>query len=97
MNYTISLILDVVYCETSERYCSDVDDMSQVSFCVFFEHRGSVNFELGSSKLSCASTGEHAERSASRSRYLKSRNVVFTSVMFYCVFLSVTGVSTVTF
>ena len=46
MNYTISLILDVVYCETSERYCSDLDDMSQVSFCVFIEHRGSVNFEL---------------------------------------------------
>ena len=47
MNYTISLILDVVYCETSERYCSDLDDMSQVSFCVFFKHRGRVNFELG--------------------------------------------------
>ena len=47
MNYTISLILDVVYCETSERYCSDLDDTSQVSFCVFFEHKGSVNFELG--------------------------------------------------
>ena len=48
-----------------------------------------VNFELGSSELSCASTGEHAERSASRSRCLKSQDIVFTSVLFNCVFLLV--------
>ena len=65
--------------------------MSQVSvcLCVFFEHRGSVNFELGLSELSCASTGEHAERSASRSRCLKSQDIVFTSILFNCVFLLV--------
>jgi hypothetical protein len=32
MTYTILLILDVACDETSERYCSDLDDMSQVSF-----------------------------------------------------------------
>ena len=47
---------------------------------------GVLTLNLGSSKLSSASTGEHAERSASRSRCLKSRNIVFTSVMLYCVF-----------
>ena len=47
MNHTISLILDVVCYETSERYRFDLDDMSQVSFYVIFEHRGSVNFKLG--------------------------------------------------
>ena len=36
-----------------------------------------VNFELGLSELSCASTGEHAERSASRSRCLTSQDFVF--------------------
>ena len=51
--------------------------------------RVDVNFELGLSELSCASTGEHAERSASRSRCLKSRDFVFTSVLFNCVFLLV--------
>ena len=67
------------------------DDMSQVSvcLCVFFEHRGSVNFELGLSESSCASTGEHAERSASWIRCLKSQDFVFTSVLFNCVFLLV--------
>ena len=49
-----------------------------------------VNFELGLSELSCASTGEHAERSASRSRCLTSQDFVFfTSVLFNCVFLLV--------
>ena len=36
-----------------------------------------VNFEFGLSELSCASTGEHAERSASRSRCLTSQDFVF--------------------
>ena len=50
---------------------------------------GVLTLNLGSSKLSSAFTGEHAERSASRSRCLKSRNVVFTSVIFkLCVFVS---------
>ena len=53
-----------------------------------------LTLNLGSSKLSSTSTGEHAERSASRSRCLKAQDVVFTSV-FVC--LSVTGVSTATF
>ena len=48
-----------------------------------------VNFELGLSELSCASTEEHAERSASRSRCLKSQDFVFTSVLFNCVVLLV--------
>ena len=32
MTYAILLTFDVVCEETSERYCSDLDDMSQVSF-----------------------------------------------------------------
>ena len=46
-----------------------------------------LTLNLGSSKLSSASTGEHAERSASRSRCLKSRNIVFLLVLCYTVFL----------
>ena len=47
MIYTILPILDVVFDVTHERYCSDLHDMSQVSFCVFFEHRGSVDVKFG--------------------------------------------------
>ena len=32
MTYAVLLIFDVVCDETSKRYCSDLDDMSQVSF-----------------------------------------------------------------
>ena len=32
MNYINLLIMNVVCDETRERYCSDLDDMSQVSF-----------------------------------------------------------------
>ena len=46
-----------------------------------------LTLNLGSSKLSSASTGEHAERSASRSRCLKSRNIVLL-VLGYIVFFS---------
>jgi hypothetical protein len=41
---------------------------------------------LGLSKLSCAFTGEHAERSASRSWCLKSRSVFYWCCVFNCVF-----------
>ena len=63
------------------------DDISQVSvcLCVFFEHRGSVNFELGLSELSSASTGKHVGRSASTNRCPKTQDVVFTSVVFLFV------------
>ena len=81
-----------VCCNTSERYCSDFGryEPSQCLFvCVLRTQGGGVNFELGLSELSCASTGEHAERGASRSRCLKSQDVVFTSGLFNCVFLLV--------
>jgi len=77
MIYAILLILDVVCDETRERYCSDLDDMSQVSFMCSLNTGGVLTWNLGSSKLNCASTGEHAERSASRIRCLKSRSVFY--------------------
>ena len=77
MIYAILLILDVVCDEIRERYCSDLEDMSQVSFMCSLNTGGVLTWNLGSSKLSCASTGDHAERSASRSWCLKSRSVFY--------------------
>ena len=84
MNYTISLILYVVYCETTERYCSDLDDMSQVSFCVFFEHRGSVNFELGFVQVKQRFHG--GTRGARQEAGVSSHGILFLLVLCYTVF-----------
>ena len=86
MNYTISLILDVVYSETSERYYSDLDDMSQVSFCVFFEHRGGANFELGIVQVKLRFHGGTHGKKRVKESVSKVTECVFTGVMFYCVF-----------
>ena len=67
------------------------DDMSQVSvcLCVFFEHRGSVNFELGLSELSCASTG-NTRKGARQEVGVSSHKILFSLVfLFNCVFLLV--------
>ena len=87
MNYTISLILDVVYYETSERYCSDLDDMSQVSFCVFFEHRGSVNFELGIVQVKQRFLQGNTQKGARQGAGVSSHGMLFSLVLCLLCFL----------
>ena len=46
-------LLYIICFKTSERYCSDLDDMSQVSFMCSSNTGGVLTWNLGSSKLSC--------------------------------------------
>ena len=47
-------LLYIICLENCERYCSDLDDMSQVSFMCSSNTGGVLTWNLGSSKLSCA-------------------------------------------
>ena len=86
MNHTISLILDVVCYETSERYRSDLGDMSQVSFYVFFEHRGSVTFELGIVQVKLHFHGGTREKERVKKPVSQVTECCFHWCYVYCVF-----------
>ena len=93
--YSNDILWEILFCwhlmlyvmKLSERYGSDLDDMSQVSFMCSLNTGGVLTWNLGSSKLSCASTGI-TRKGARQGAGVSSHGACFTSVVFLILFLS---------